>query len=277
VGKRVWTEIVAAPVWMPPDTTPIKALLKPKPKARSLQAPYEVNYGAMGPGYASAFGLVAAYHSRFVDRRDGARQIGYDEGIRTHGTVDYMSIMRRESNGCHRMHNHIALRLMSWLLAHSPHVRKGQEPLAFKRTLEYEQQVYQLELDHGGYVFALDSPLEVEVLEGRIRGELDAPLTFSIPQFDEAAGAYLTAEGKAVALRGRELVEVELPPEAPEQVTAPRVAPSEPIHTAPDRPGAPAAPIPDPGALARPGLPGWTHGAPAALARQSSATVRSTL
>jgi hypothetical protein len=252
VGKRVWTEIVAAPVWMPPDTTPIKALLKPKPKAKTLEVPYEVNYGMTGPGYASAFGLVAAYHNRFADRRDGARQIGYDEGIRTHGSVDYMSIMRRESNGCHRMHNHIALRLMSWLLAHRPHVRKGQEPLAFKRTLEYEQQIYQLELDHGGYVFALDPPLEVEVLEGRIRGELDAPLGFEIPKFDEAAGAYLTAEGKAVALRGRELVEVELPPQAPEQVTAPGVAPGEPINTVEYRPTVPAGPSFDPGALAGP-------------------------
>jgi hypothetical protein len=251
VGKRVWTEIVAAPVWMPPDTTPIKALLKPKPKAKPLEPPYEVNYYTTGPGYASAFGLVAAYHNRFVDRRDGARQVGYDEGIRTHGSVDYMSIMRRESNGCHRMHNHIALRLMSWLLAHRPHVRKGQEPLAFKRTLEYEEQVYQLELGNGGYVFELDPPLEVEVLEGRIRGELDAPLTFEIPKFDEAAGAYLTAEGKAVALRGRELVEVALPLQAPAQVTAP-VTSSAPINTVEYRPSAPPGPSIDPGALARP-------------------------
>jgi hypothetical protein len=251
VGKRVWSEIVAAPVWMPPDTTPIKALLKPKPNAKASEAPYEVNYYTTGPGYASAFGLVAAYHNRFVERRGGAIEVGYDEGIRTHGSVDYMSIMRRESNGCHRMHNHIALRLMSWLLAHRPHVRKGQEPLAFKRTLEYEAQLYPLQLDHGGYVFELDPPLEVEVLEGRIRGRLDAPIAFEIPKFDEAAGAYLTAEGKAVALRGRELVEVGLPSPAPGQANAADVAPSELINTVEYRPSAPG-PSFDPSLLAKP-------------------------
>ena len=72
-------------------------------------------------------------------RVDGKIQVGGDEGIRTHGSVDYMSIMRRHSHGCHRMHNHIAVRLMSFVLEHRPHTRYGQQPMVYRREFEFEE------------------------------------------------------------------------------------------------------------------------------------------
>src|SRR5690606_39510179 len=94
---------------------------------------FDVNLNEMGPSYASAYGLVAAYHRKYTQNPDGGiRSLG-DEGIRTHGSVDYMSIMRRHSHGCHRLHNHIAVRLMSFVLRHRPHARKGPDPIAFGR------------------------------------------------------------------------------------------------------------------------------------------------
>jgi hypothetical protein len=238
VGERVWNEIVAAPVWLPPDTTPPKALLKRKKKVKFLEPPYEVNYYTTGPGYASAFGLVAAYHNRFAERSDGTIRTGYDEGIRTHGSVDYMSIMRRQSNGCHRLHNHVAVRLMSWVLAHRAHQRKGQLPVAFKKVLQYEEHSYDLELTHGGYVFELNPPLAVEVLEGRIRGKLKEPIPFEIPMYDELRGAYVTSDGRAVRVQGAELVEVALPAAAAAEagVAEAALSPAAPGTT----PGVPA-------------------------------------
>jgi hypothetical protein len=46
-------------------------------------------------------------------------------------------------------------------------------------------------LDHGGYVFTLERPVHVEVLEGRIRGDLHRPIVDPLPRFDPARGAYV--------------------------------------------------------------------------------------
>ncbi len=209
VGPRVWTQIAAAPVWLPPDGTPIKDLLKRKKKRKPGEPEFEINRHEIGPSYASAYGLVAAYHRKFQQKADGSIALGPDEGIRTHGSVDYMSIMRRHSHGCHRLHNHIAVRLMSFVLAHRPHQRRGQQPLAFKKEYEYEDEKYAIWLKQGGYIFELDTPLHVEVLEGRVRGDVKQPLDFVIPKFDPDAGAYLMPDGGgAVQVRGGQLVGV---------------------------------------------------------------------
>lgn len=212
VGPRVWKQIVAGPVWLPPDGTPIKDLLRKNRKRKPDEPEYEINRAEIGPGYASAYGLVAAYHRKFLERADGSIALGQDEGIRTHGSVDYMSIMQRHSHGCHRLHNHIAVRLMSFVLAHRPHQRLGQQPLAWKKDYEYEEETYPLELKQGGYVFELDKPLHVEVLEGRVRGQVKEPMDFVIPKFDPDAGAYLLPDGGgAVQVRGGQLVGVPAP------------------------------------------------------------------
>lgn len=202
VGRRVWNQIVSAPVWMPPESTPSRALLRRVPR-QSGQEAWRVNYHETGPSYASAYGLVAAYHRLYSENEDGELRIRGDEGIRSHGSVDYMSIMRRHSHGCHRLHNHIAVRMMSWMLAHRPHRRVGHRATGFHRDIEHEGFTYELDIERGGYVFALDEPIRVRVLEGRIRGTQPTPIEGVLPRYDSEVGAYLTAEGQAVRISRR--------------------------------------------------------------------------
>lgn len=197
VGRRVWHQIVSAPVWLPPESTPARSLLSRVPGRGGAEA-FQPDYHEMGPSYASAYGLVAAYHRMYTEQADGTIQIRGDEAIRSHGSVDYMSIMRRHSHGCHRLHNHIAVRLMSWVLAHRPHRRVGHSEIGFRRSLRHEGHDYTVAIDRGGYVFDLERPLVIEVLEGRIRGSRATPIEQPLPRFDQAAGAYLLPDGGAV-------------------------------------------------------------------------------
>lgn len=199
VGPRVWHQIVAAPVWMPPPSTPSRDLIHRVPR-RSGRDAYRINRHEMGPSYASAYGLVAAYHRMYSENEDGTIRLRGDEGIRSHGTVDYMSIMRRHSHGCHRLRNHIAVRLMSWVLAHRPHRRVGHRATAFHRLIEHEGFTYELDIERGGYVFELEEPVRVRVLEGRIRGTRATPVETPLPRFDAEVGAYVTPDGQAVAI-----------------------------------------------------------------------------
>jgi hypothetical protein len=193
VGKRVWSRIAAAPIWVPPESTPPRVMLTKRRKRG--QEFFEIDYHTTGPSYASAYGLVAAYHRKYYPGPDGEPQLGGDEGIRTHGSVDYMSIMRRHSHGCHRMHNHIAVRLMSFVLEHRPHTRYGSQPMEYRREFEYEDELYVMEFDKGGYNFVLDEPLPVEVLEGRIRGQVKEPIEVALPRYDRDVGAYVLPDG----------------------------------------------------------------------------------
>jgi hypothetical protein len=187
-------------------------LLVRKRKHKAGEPPFAVNYHETGPSYASAYGLVAAYHHEYLERADGTIRVGGDEGIRTHGSVDYMSIMRRHSHGCHRLHNHIAVRLMSFVLGHSPHKRSGQQPLAFKKMLVHEDKTYELDIKQGGYLFTLERPIKIEVLEGRVRGDVKKPIEAPIPKWNADYGAYVTPDGGAVEVRGRDLIDIPLPP-----------------------------------------------------------------
>ncbi|MBW1761915.1 MAG: L,D-transpeptidase, partial [Deltaproteobacteria bacterium] len=198
VGKRVWSRISAAPIWVPPESTPPRVMLTKRRKRG--EDFFEVDYHTTGPSYASAYGLVAAYHRKYyrspdgkiqVGGDEGMIQVGGDEGIRTHGSVDYMSIMRRHSHGCHRMHNHIAVRLMSFVLEHRPHTRYGQQPMVYRREFEFEEETYLMEFDKGGYNFVLEEPLFVETLPGRVRGQVKEPIEVALPRFDREVGAYV--------------------------------------------------------------------------------------
>ncbi len=188
-GPVVWHQIVAAPVWLPPESTPVRDLLE-RSGARGSHG-WAPDYHEVGPSYASAYGLVAAYHIRYFERTDGTVRLGGDEGIRSHGSVDYTSIMRRHSHGCHRLLNHIAVRLMSYVLAHRRHERVGIQGLGFRRELERDGNTWTMAIDRGGYVFSLERPVHVEVLEGRIRGELQHPVTAALPRYDTTRGAYV--------------------------------------------------------------------------------------
>jgi hypothetical protein len=172
VGPRLWRDIVAGPVWIPPATTPPASLLKFERKdGRWVR---RVNREEIGPSYASAYGLVAAYH--IEESRAGRRVAWKDNGIRTHGSVDYMSILTRYSHGCHRLHNHLALRLFSFVVRHSKFVRRGQVPLAYAKRFTAKGRSYRIRLHTRGYYYTLRHPVRVEVTEGRIMGKQKTPI-----------------------------------------------------------------------------------------------------
>lgn len=233
VGPRVWHQIVASPVWLPPESTPPRSLLT---RSRGPER-FRPNYHETGPSYASAYGLVAAYHRTFRRNAEGEIRMGGDEGIRAHGSVDYMSIMRRHSHGCHRMHNHIAVRLMSFVLAHHPHERVGQQAVAFRRELEHDDEIYNLEINQGGYIYRLTRPLHVNVLEGNIRGRRLTPIEHAMPKFDDEVGAYVMPDGQTVTVdRMGTITPItlpEVPPEGELVPTEPGLVPATPGTTTP--------------------------------------------
>jgi len=186
VGPRVWKDIVAGPVWMPPDTTPMQDLIKPfQYKGRQVMVP---NYDEMGPWYASAYGLVAAFHMRPIPRKNGTVDY-WDNGIRSHGSVDYNSILRRYSHGCHRLYNHIAIRMFDFVLKHRPYTRVGQVPGSYGKKVELDNgDTYQVSLNTRGYKFELITPVDVDVLTGRIRGKQRTPIEGYMPKPGEEYG-----------------------------------------------------------------------------------------
>jgi len=167
VGPRVWRNIVAGPVWVPPPKTPSRDLVKIRPvRGRSERI---VANQTMGPGYASAYGLVAAFH---------VTASGRDNQVRTHGTVNYMSIKSSNgfSHGCHRLFNFRAVRLFSFVLAHRAFKRLGQSKLSYQRRFEHRGEEYQIDLRTRGYYYELTPPMPVITLEGNIRGKLKKPV-----------------------------------------------------------------------------------------------------
>ena len=69
-----------------------------------------------------------------------------------------MSIMQRHSHGCHRLHNHIAVRLMSFVLAHRPHKRVGQNAVGYKNVVEQDGTEYEVKIDKSGLRISNRSP-----------------------------------------------------------------------------------------------------------------------
>ncbi len=113
VGSRVIKQVISGPVWLAPASTPIRSLVKKKIVQGKWQS--VVNYDELGPGYQSAYGLVAGY---FVVAKDGRPD--WDNGIRAHGSAEYLSMYSANgySHGCHRLPNHLAIRLYSFILRH---------------------------------------------------------------------------------------------------------------------------------------------------------------
>lgn len=180
VGDRVWKTIMAAPVWIPPDGTPTESLTKLKrQKKGKLQR--VVNYDETGPGYTSAYGLVAGYHVRLTPKSDGSVSV-YDNQIRTHGSVDYMSILRRFSHGCHRLYNMNAVRMFSMILQHREYTRMGQTKIGAGRTFDVGGKSFTMRLTTRGYQYELAEPITVTVTEGRVRGRRQSPITEMMPK-----------------------------------------------------------------------------------------------
>jgi hypothetical protein len=139
------------------------------------------NYDEMGPWYGSAYGLVAAFHVRLVPRSNGTTDY-FDNGIRSHGSVDYNSILRRYSHGCHRLYNHLAIRLFDFVLKHRPYTRVGDVPGGYGKKVEIEEDTFEISLDTRGYKYELVAPVDVEVLRGRVRGKQRKPIETYMPK-----------------------------------------------------------------------------------------------
>lgn len=202
VGDRVWKDIVAAPVWIPPPTTPPAELIKGKWKNGKFRK--GVNYDEIGPGFRSAYGLVAAYHIKQSKDAEGNVVSEFDNSIRTHGSVDYMSILRRFSHGCHRLYNMDAVRMFAFVLQHRDYTRVGQIPVGVGRNLELDGRTYNMRIGTRGYKYELVEPIPVTVTRGRIKGGRSTPLEGYIerPLTEEEkaaqAEAAMEAAGEAV-------------------------------------------------------------------------------
>ena len=177
VGPRIWKYVVAAPVWIPPDGTPGKELLTRKQFDVRVGPVDVVNTEVMGPGFQSAYGLVMAIHHKVLP--GGGL---FDNQIRTHGSVDYTSIARRFSHGCHRLVNTRAVRLFGFVLRHRTHQRQGDYGLKIKKLFNVDQRPFGYELTTRGYYYELRPPLPVEVLEGRVLGAVKKPITDFVPK-----------------------------------------------------------------------------------------------
>jgi hypothetical protein len=173
IGSGIWQHVVAAPVWLPPASTPNETLVQ---NINDDDGGHNIiRRTLLGPGYASAYGLVAAHH-----RRRGRG--GYvDEGIRTHGSVDYTSVFGDFSHGCHRLQNHLAVALFSFIIAHRPHRYEGPVSVDYRREVNLGDRVETLRIEQRGERFVLSPPVPFRVLEGRVVGDLERPSTETFP------------------------------------------------------------------------------------------------
>lgn len=165
VGRRVWRDLVALPAWLPPPMTPPRTLVR-----RGEGGDWLPDTDLVGPGYASAYGLVALVHHNMIERN--GKTVWFDNGIRTHGTVSYDSILKGESHGCHRLFNQSAVQLASFLLQHRAHTRRGLDDRPFIKMLRWENRTVKLPIPHRGYLYELTPPVVVDVLVGRIKSKV---------------------------------------------------------------------------------------------------------
>jgi len=194
VGPRLWRDLIAAPVWLPPPSTPDAELLEHDgtPRLRAKDA-------LLGPGHRSAYGLVMLVHGKPSARPRASSASGappvaepteperatpepddysaldesgccYDQGVRTHGSQAYGSILRGYSHGCHRLFNHLALRLGAFLLAHRHHLRHGPLATRYDRVLRRGEAAVLVKRSSRGYRYELTPPVPIEVLEGHVVG-----------------------------------------------------------------------------------------------------------
>lgn len=173
LGPREWKYIVGAPVWFPPASTPPNELAE-FVNEKGQWVP-RVKWKQLGPSYASAYGLAMAIHSIVRKRADGTIE-EWDHGIRTHGSVNYMSILHGTSHGCHRLHNHLAVRLFSNILKRHAFVRKGQQVAQWRHLFAYGGKTHVINLNTKGYYFELTQPIPVMVTRASILGKLQEPI-----------------------------------------------------------------------------------------------------
>jgi hypothetical protein len=169
-GTRLWREIFASPTWLPPESTPDEELLVER------NGQWEPNVDLFGPSYRSAYGLVLIMHHKPRAPGPQGEPRYEDEGIRSHGSVSYHSILGGFSHGCHRLFNHLAVRLAGFLLQHRRHQTLGAQEVEYERELEWQGETIEMELTSRGYLYELTPPVPIEVLEGNILGRQQEPI-----------------------------------------------------------------------------------------------------
>ncbi|WP_428268099.1 L,D-transpeptidase [Haliangium sp.] len=169
VGPRLWRDMYAAPAWFPPATTPDDELVR-----RHWNGRYTLKLDNFGPGYRSAYGLAMFIHHNEWRTADDGTPIYGDRGIRTHGSANYQSIVRGVSHGCHRLFNHHALRLASFMLRHRNHHRHGAERRIYQRVVNQGGR-HVITIKSRGYRYELVPPVPVMVERGTIRSRRKQP------------------------------------------------------------------------------------------------------
>ncbi len=167
LGRRLWRQLIVSPTWLPPRDTPDETLI------RGDQDDWELERAIIGPGYDSAYGLVMIIHELPQRTEAGVRFV--DEGIRTHGSVNYHSILGGTSHGCHRVYNHLAVRLAGYLLTHRRHHREGNEEVEYRHEIDFGGESRTLEVSSRGYRYDLARPVPVLVIDGEAPGPNDSP------------------------------------------------------------------------------------------------------
>jgi hypothetical protein len=158
VGPRVWRDLIAAPVWYAPDTTPDRELLAFR------DGHWTVKDELLGPGPRSAYGLVMLVHHEPVALR--TRTVLVDHGIRTHGSVSYRTILSGDSHGCHRLYNHHALRLATFILRHRIYVAQGPIEEHYDRGLHGHGHSWSIHRENRGFRYELTPPVPLDVGRG---------------------------------------------------------------------------------------------------------------
>ena len=122
VGDRVIRNIVAAPVWLPPNTTPVKDLIEKRRDQRTGWKQWHLKDRLLGPGHQSAYGLVAGY--LVIPGKNGR-----SDWIKAFVFTDPQLSLHHEqtgiSHGCHRMRNSQATALFGFVLDRRRHSVKS--------------------------------------------------------------------------------------------------------------------------------------------------------
>ena len=154
-GQFYWRDLVAAPVWYPPASTPDGDLMMRWGKT------WKPKESVVGPGYRSAFGLVMLVHETRVDRK--GKTYWLDDGVRSHGSGDYRSVMNGQSHGCHRLSNHLAVRLSAFLLATQEFDLRGPIAETWARSLTWHARTNYFYRDTRGFLRRFIEPISVLV------------------------------------------------------------------------------------------------------------------
>jgi hypothetical protein len=159
-GDYVWRDIVVAPVWFAPPSTPDRELV------RRAGSGWAVREDTIGPGTRSAYGLIMLMHHRAIPTRAGVRYA--DTAVRTHGSVNFRSLQAGSSHGCHRLYNHLALRLGGFVLRHHAHEVVGALDDRYQRRVTAGERTMWIRRDTRGYGYRLLDPVPLRVLVGTV-------------------------------------------------------------------------------------------------------------